>query len=239
VPGDARRREGGWSTAQDRSVLETVEWAKPSLMRVFASQEEIVRFEPRRPGGEAAAEEATDYVNQVVFGNGAFKTIHDLVTDALYQRVGWAKVWWAEDSETVSRDREGLTEEEALAWLLSQESPDDVQVGFYPGPDGAPLYRVKAERREDTSGVKVMALPSERVIWSAEALDIAEARFCAHWEDKTRAELAAEGFSRAQLDELPDESEKYPETRVQTLVNEDRADAAGREDDQIFRVYEA
>jgi hypothetical protein len=32
-----------------------------------------------------------------------------------------------------------------------------------------------------------------RLIWSAEALDIASARFVAHLENKTRAELEAEG----------------------------------------------
>ena len=32
---DAERRERGLSTYVDRSVMETVEWAKPSLMRIF------------------------------------------------------------------------------------------------------------------------------------------------------------------------------------------------------------
>jgi hypothetical protein len=239
LTGDDLRRQDGWSTAQDRSVLETVEWAKPSLMRVFASQDEIVRFEPRRPEGEAAAEEATDYINQVVFGAGAFGVVHDIITDALYQRVGWAKVWWDEDTEIFSQEREGLSEAEALAWLLSQPSLDNIEVTKSPGPDGALLYRVKSETREDRSGVKVVSLPSERVIWSAEALDIASARFVAHWEDKTRAELEAEGYPKAKLDELPDDGEKYPEMKIQTRVNEDQADASDRENGKLYRIYEA
>jgi len=238
---DTRRREGGWSTAQDRSVLETVEWAKPSLLRVFASQDEIVRFEPRRPDSEAAAEEATDYINQVVFGAGAFQTVYDLITDALYQRVGWAKVWWDENTEIFSQERDGLTREEALAWIISQPPAalEGLTAETYSGPDGAPLYRVKSESREDRSGVKLAALPSERVLWSAEALDIASARFVAHWEDKTRAELKAEGYSEAQLDELPDDGQTYPETDAQNRINEDQSDSGKRTDGKIYRVYEA
>jgi hypothetical protein len=240
LPGDKRRQEAGWSVAQDRSVLETVEWAKPSLMRVFASQEEIVRFEPRQPEGEDAAEEATNYINQVVFGSGAFLVVHDLIADALYQRVAWAKVWWDNTTETVSQEREGLTYDEALAWVVTQPSLEGVTIEGYDEPeDGSRLYRIKSERKEDRSGVKIVALPPERVIWSAESLDIVSARFCAHGEDKTRAELAAEGYPKDRLDGLPDGGERYPETDVQTRINEDQADTDNETERMTYRVYEA
>jgi len=241
MPHDERRRESGWSTAQDRSVLETVEWAKPSLLRVFASQEEIVRFEPRRVDGEKAAEEATDYINQVVFGAGAFQVVYDLITDALYQRVGWAKVWWDENIEILTDEREGLTYEEAQAWLVSQPEldPEGLDVDQYAGPGGAQLFRVKVRRREDRSGVRVISLPSERVVWTTSALDVATARFVAHWEDKSRGELEAEGYAKEKIDNLgvTDSSNIYPETRIQTLVNENQWDTANRPE-VLYRVYE-
>jgi len=239
LPRDAERKENGWSTTQDRSVLETVEWAKPSLMRVFASQEEIVRFEPREPEDEDAAEEATNYINQVVFGSGAFMVVHDLIMDALYQRVAWAKVWWDETFETITQEWDGLSYEEAWAFISAHPARENLSVVWYAGPEGGSLYRIKEKKKEDRSGVKIVALPPERVIWSAESLDIVSARFCAHWEDKTRAELAAEGYPKDRLDGLPDGGESYPETDIQTRINEDQADTNNETERMTYRVYEA
>ena len=40
----------GRSQYVDSTVQDTVEWIKPSLMRVFASGDELVKFEPNNPG---------------------------------------------------------------------------------------------------------------------------------------------------------------------------------------------
>lgn len=241
---DAERRKDGWSTFLDRSVLETVEWAKPSLLKVFAGTDEIVRFEPRHPEGEAAAEEATDYVNQVVFGPEAFQTIHDVICDALYQRVGWCKVWWEKREERTVDERAGLTEPEAVALLATGASVlDEAQVEKYQGPGGETLYNVTLPRVEDLSGVRVISLPSERVIWSKEALDMTTARFVAHWEDRTKAELIEEGYDREVVMGLKGEQDDYPETQIQNLINSDDADSDEAERDgplmQTVRVYES
>ena len=45
---DDDRENKGLSTYVDRTVMETVEWAKPGLMRVFCA-DEIIRFEPKTP----------------------------------------------------------------------------------------------------------------------------------------------------------------------------------------------
>ncbi|MBO4311374.1 MAG: hypothetical protein J5828_00055, partial [Desulfovibrionaceae bacterium] len=55
---DEERAERRFSTYVDRTVLETVEWAKPGLMRVFCG-DEIIRFDPRSPEQEQAAQDAT------------------------------------------------------------------------------------------------------------------------------------------------------------------------------------
>jgi len=55
----------GRSQYVDSTVQDTIEWIKPSLMRVFASGDEMVRFTPHGPEDVQAAEQATDYVNYV------------------------------------------------------------------------------------------------------------------------------------------------------------------------------
>ena len=59
---DDDRESKGLSTYVDRTVMESVEWAKPGLMRVFCG-DEIIRFEPKTLAQEQAAADATLYVN--------------------------------------------------------------------------------------------------------------------------------------------------------------------------------
>ena len=55
----------GRSQFVDSTVQDTIEWIKPSLMRVFASGDEMVKFSPHGPEDVPMAEQATDYVNYV------------------------------------------------------------------------------------------------------------------------------------------------------------------------------
>ena len=131
---DAERAERGFSTYVDRTVLETVEWAKPGLMRVFCG-DEIIRFDPRTPEEEKTAQDATTYVNQVVFGRNMFKLVHDVLTDGLYQRVGWCLAHCPEKTERKTYKFTGLTEEEAQAVLSDPGIDlDSVEIVRYPAP---------------------------------------------------------------------------------------------------------
>ena len=50
----------GRSQFVDSTVADTIEWIKPSLMRVFASGDEMVKFSPHGPEDVQMAEQATD-----------------------------------------------------------------------------------------------------------------------------------------------------------------------------------
>ena len=106
---DDDRESKGLSTYVDRTVMESVEWAKPGLMRVFC-EDEIIRFEPKTPAQEQAAADATLYVNQVVFGRRMFSLVHDVLADGLYQRVGWCIAHCPEREEQRVHQYAGLAE---------------------------------------------------------------------------------------------------------------------------------
>jgi hypothetical protein len=57
--------EEGFSSVVTRDTLKTVEGIMPSLMKVFASGDTFVEFEPMGAEDEAAAQQATDYLNYV------------------------------------------------------------------------------------------------------------------------------------------------------------------------------
>src|SRR5678816_1432228 len=55
----------GRSQVVTTEVKDAVEGILPALMAIFTSSEEIVRFEPQNVEDEAAAQQATDYINYV------------------------------------------------------------------------------------------------------------------------------------------------------------------------------
>ena len=115
----------GRSQFVDTTVADTIEWIKPSLMRVFASGDEMVKFNPVGPEDVAMAEQATDYVNYVFTrDNPGWEILYSWFTDALLSKNGIVKVWWNEYDEVEREEYSGLTEIEFEA-LISQE---DVEV---------------------------------------------------------------------------------------------------------------
>ncbi|MGB1539317.1 MAG: portal protein, partial [Pseudomonadales bacterium] len=56
----------GRSQVVDTTVMDTIEWIKPSLMRVFTSGDEVVKFLPEGPEDVPAAQQATDYINWIL-----------------------------------------------------------------------------------------------------------------------------------------------------------------------------
>ena len=238
---DADRAKDGWSTYVDRTVMETVEWAKGPLLKVFAGSEELVRFEPTIPDEEEYAQDATDYVNKIVFGRNAFDLVYGPLTDGLYQRVGWAKVHFDEQvREVVAQELDGLSYDEAHAVSMAAD-----QAGMSASlerDDDSDSYTAKIVRERRDQRIAVTAIPSERVIYSKDALSIESARFIAHWEDKMAGDLMAEGYPRDVVKSLPSDNDSYPETRTQRLINsddDDDDDTERSDGSRLVRVYEA
>lgn len=242
---DPDREADGWSTYVDRTVMETVEWAKGPLLKVFAGSGDLVRFEPSSPDEEEYAQNATDYVNKIVFGRNAFDLVYGPLTDGLYQRVGWAKAH-VEEEETVStvRELEGLSEEEARVVAMLAEA-EGLQTRLERDAESG-AFRVRLSRLTRTQRIAVTPVPSERVIYSGDALSVESARFIAHWEDRMAGELLEDGYSWDELKELPSDAEDaYPETRTQRAVNSDdperdsRGNGEEHDGGRLIRVYEA
>ena len=103
----------GRSQAVSTEVADTVEGLMPQLMEIFAGGDEVVRFDPVGPQDAAAAEQETDYVNNVFMQkNPGFLIIYSFIKDALLSKVGIAKVWWEEREEIERETYLDLTEEQ-------------------------------------------------------------------------------------------------------------------------------
>ena len=110
--GDEREGKSGFVT---REVLEAVEWAKPSLVRMFFSGDRVVAFEPVGPEDEETAQQETDVINYAVRranGGDGFVAFHDFITDTLLNPTAYLKVWMEEKETSQVHDAEELTAEQ-------------------------------------------------------------------------------------------------------------------------------
>ncbi|TAL45094.1 MAG: hypothetical protein EPN91_03105 [Salinibacterium sp.] len=115
----------GRSQIRDRTIYETVEWIKPSLLRIFCGADEVVKFEPESPEDEAQAQQESDYVNYVVTQRNPWMQIcHDWFTDALVMKNGYTYAYW-EDRKQVETERYESLSDDSFERLISE---DDVEV---------------------------------------------------------------------------------------------------------------
>ena len=206
-------------------VAEAVDGALPQLMRVFTQSDEVVRFEPKSPGDEEKAKQATEYCNWVFMNENAGPIIlHDWFKDALLQKNGIVKVWW-EDQTSVTKEKYYNLSEEEVALLLSDGQmevveSEQVQIGEapvdpmmaqqammqgLPPPAPQPIfsYNLKVKKVDKKGCVKIENVPPEEFLVSKKTVRLAETPFCAHRRLVTRSELIAMGFDAKLIETLP------------------------------------
>ena len=178
----------GRSQYVDSSVMDTIEWIKPSLMRVFASGDEMVTFSPHGPEDVEAAKQATDYVNYIFTkDNPGWEILYTWFTDALLQKNGIVKCWWDEYEDWNREEYNGLDEQEFNALIVSP-SIDVVEHTSYQDDYGM-KHDVVLSRKSYVGKVKIENVPPEEFLISREAKAIEDARFTCHRVLKTLSEL--------------------------------------------------
>lgn len=125
----------GRAQIRDRSTFETIEWMKPSLMRIFASSDTVAQFDPEGPDDEAQAAQESDYCNYVVTRQNNWpQIIHDYAHDGLTQKNGYLWPQWDATKQVESEFYEDISDD-AYA-TLTQDSLVDV-VAHEQEPDEA------------------------------------------------------------------------------------------------------
>ena len=178
----------GRSQYVDSSVMDTIEWIKPSLMRVFAAGDEMVTFEPVGPEDVEAAQQATDYVNYIFTkDNPGWEILYTWFTDALLQKNGIVKCWWDEYEDWNREEYNGLDEQEFNALVISPSI--EIQEHTPYQDDYGMKHDVVLSRKAYVGKVRIENVPPEEFLISREAKSIADARFTCHRVLKTLSEL--------------------------------------------------
>jgi len=186
----------GRSQYVDSTVQDTVEWIKPSLMRVFASGDEMVKFTPHGPEDVAMAEQATDYVNYVFTkDNPGFEILYSWFTDALLSKNGIVKVWWDETETSVREEYYDLTDIEIESVIsdddveVVQHTEEERQVESEIGEVVEVRHDVVIKRKERNGRIKIENVPPSEFLIARESKDIQESRFVCHRVLKTLSDL--------------------------------------------------
>ena len=232
----------GRSQYVDSTVQDTIEWIKPSLMRVFASGDEMVKFTPHGPEDVAAAEQATDYVNYVFTkDNPGWEILYSWFHDALLQKNGIVKVWWDEYEEAKREEYQNLGDLE-FEYLISDDDVEVLEHTEVEGPEG--MYHDVVIKRSNYDGrVRIENVPPDEFLISREAKSIKDARFVCHRVKKTLSELRImypdDDFNIEDLGGGYNEQSYNAErlARYEFDQSEDMADSWGGNEEEALREY--
>jgi len=204
----------GQSQVRTREVLDTIEWIKPELMKIFASGAETVRFEPEGPDDVDGAQQATDYINYLFHRkNKGFSVLYQWITDGLLQKNGVVKVWWDDSVNKTRESYKGLSELEVQMLTAPDnvevvdfeivESPDEAQEGqqeqgMEAPQEAMPTYDVTILVTGPQKGIKIENVPPEEFLISRRAKDIPTSPFTCHRSQKTISDLREMGYTKSQ-----------------------------------------
>jgi hypothetical protein len=205
--------EEGRSQVVSYDVQDTIEAALPQLLKVFVAGDQVVKFEPKGPEDQDAADQETDYVNHVVMEkNEGFKIFYVWFKDALLSKNGYVKVYAEDEEEEEEYKYEGLTDAQ-LQMLASDEKTEVLEHEAYPDPsvdmnalmdqtlamgqDPATiiqpmLHDVKLKVTEKSTEIVIENVAPENIMISVEVSgpNLQDAKFVQHREVMQLADIA-------------------------------------------------
>ena len=205
-------------------VSDTIEFMMPTLVKMFQSSNDFVRFSGRMQEDVDAAQQATDLVNYVINSdNNGFVNTYNWFKDALLFKIGVLKSYWEEDVSVKTEQYDGLTEDELVMLLddtdvelVSQDYTEDFEFDPTIGIEVPVnrLYSVEIKRTKTSGSVKIVGVPPEEFLFSRRATSIADCDFVGQRSLVKVGDLVAQGYDlelikkHSGYDELDNEQEK-------------------------------
>lgn len=250
----------GRSRVVSRDVAEAIDSVMPSLVKVFATTDTMIVCQPRNPQDEAAAKQATDYLNWVFQQQpNGFDLLQTWIKDALLSKLGVVKSWWDESADVTTEEYEGLTRFQYVT-LTADENVEVVSVTTRPAAASGPFadtalqapqlppqmlppgvadnlsYDCVIKRTNKSGRVRIAAVPPEEFLTDRRAVSLKEATFCAHRSRRTVTELIEMGYPKRIVQNLPGADELDFNTEVLTrFADEDEMPQNGDELDESMR----
>ncbi|MCX8505676.1 MAG: hypothetical protein ORN98_03565 [Alphaproteobacteria bacterium] len=238
----------GRSQIVSRDVADAIDGMMPSLLRIFSSGSDVVRFVPRQAEEEALAKQVTQYVNYIWNNaNPGFSTYYQWFKDALLFRLGVVKIWWDAAPRRITLAYAGLNRAE-LGLLLQDEGvqllhwqsndgnegdgenlPDlgnsaELAGGFSSAEDTL-RFDVKICQSDLKGRVAVVPVPPEEFLYDINAASIETADFVAHRMQMTTSDVIAQGFDEDLVRQL---TKNNPNAAGSLSQNSEKLNRLGR-----------
>lgn len=250
------RERRGYSRFVTREVMEAVEWAMPTLVRIFTAGKKIVTFDPVGLEDEAEAEQETDVVNHVVMkANNGFLALYTFIKDCLINPTAYARVDVETEARTIVRRMHGLTPQ-ALSRLMARDNVEiieqdsevvQVEVETPQGPDlvDVEVFNVRYRQYLDKPYLVIEPTPGEEALVDDDftGQDLDDAMFLAHRSKKDKSTLMRMGFAEDDLEGLGtgglDDDASYNDEKEHRAFFEDESagDDEDDEPDDALRPY--
>lgn len=205
TPADPNR-----SKVVSRDVRSAIKKVLPSLIRTIIGNDKVVEYQPVNEGDEAAAEQATDYINYVVFPESdGYDAVQDAAHDALKLRNGIIR-WWYDKKRKVQVSKHTGLDEQALVQLVADDDVEvleqeayEEQIDTPQGPQPVKLYNVKIRRVSEYGCTKLAAVPLEEFLIHPDAISIDDSPITGMKTRLRRSDLVEMGYDRERVDSFP------------------------------------
>lgn len=245
VPVDDNR-----SKVVSRDVRSAITKVLPSVTRVILGNDKVVEYEPVGEGDEEQAEQASDYINYIVFPESSgYEAVTDAVYDALKLRNGIMRWWYDKKTKVEVSEHTGLDE----AAMVQLVSPDEVEVleqdqseQEIQAPDGSmvtqPVYNLKIKRRSQYGCTRLAAVPLEEFLIHPDALEIDESPIVGINQRLRRSDLVAMGYDRDKIDRLKaagtdDDKEEEEYARRRDYIDDEEPTQRALQEIEYYELY--
>ncbi|RVO90595.1 phage portal protein [Sinorhizobium meliloti] len=236
TPADPNR-----SKVVSRDVRSAIKKVLPSVIRTILGNDKVVEYQPVNEGDEAAAEQATDYVNFVVFPESdGYDAVQDAAHDALKLRNGIIR-WWYDKKRKVQVSKHTGLEEQALVQLVADDDVEvleqeqyEEQIDTPQGPQPVTLYNVKIRRVSEYGCTKLAAVPLEEFLIHPDAISIDDSPITGMKTRLRRSDLVEMGYDREKVDSFPASGSDIDEEEEEFTRRRDAFD----ENDSIVKALQ-
>ena len=201
--------EDGRSSVVATKCREAVRGIKPSIQRIFLTNDKPVEFVPKGPEDVAAAEQATSFVAYKFQKHNGYKVLNDVFQDAMVKKTGIAYVFYNESMKPEIFTMRNLTDE-AFTALVGEDDVEvlehEVSTSISIDAEGieieVPEHDVKLSRSVPHGEICIESVPPEDFFVDRNARGIDNFYVCGHSTEVRVSDIIAMGFSVEDLDGL-------------------------------------
>ena len=201
--------EDGRSKCVATKCREVVRGIKPSIQRIFLTNDKPVEFVPKGPEDVASAEQATSYISYKFQQHDGYKVLNDVFQDALVKKAGIAYVYYHDETKQDIHTYTNLSDE-AFSMLVEDDDIEviehEMRMSLSVDAMGMeielPEHDAKITRTISNGDIHIESIPPEDFFVDRNARGMDNYYICGHSTEMRVGDLLGMGFELSDLDGL-------------------------------------